>query len=60
MALSTHLEPHQCDLIGSCLAYRTDPFRETRPFQAPDLAWKQLQFKLGRGEEDELAIGIIG
>ncbi len=42
------------------LPHRSDPFRETRPFQAPYLSWNQLQLQLICGEEHDLTISIIG
>ncbi len=41
------------------LPHRSDPFRETRPFQAPYLPWNQLQLQLLCGKEHDLAISII-
>ena len=42
------------------LPHRSDPFRETRPFQAPYLPRNQLQLQLICGEEHDLTISIIG
>ena len=41
------------------LPHRSDPFRETRPFQAPYLPWNQRQLQLFCGEEHDLTIRII-
>ncbi len=41
------------------LPYWTDPFCATRPFQAPYLAWNQLQLQLALGQKHKLTISII-
>ncbi len=41
------------------LSYRTDRLRETRPFQAPYLAWNQLQLQLALRQKHKFMINII-